>query len=157
MRLHEVLHVPGNRGVLTEAWRPEWDPDGGPVAHVFTVRLRPGALSAWHCHRDATDRIFVAAGEARFALFDGREDSPTRGVVNEFHLGDARPGLLVIPPEVWHGVQNVGAGEVILLNCPSHAYSYDDPDHWRVDPDCPEIPFSWETRDGAAGTRAPRG
>jgi dTDP-4-dehydrorhamnose 3,5-epimerase len=142
--VREVLHVPGDRGVLTEVYRPEWDPEGGPVGQVFQVRLFPGAVSAWHCHLDATDRLFALSGHVRVALFDDREDSRTRGVVNEFHVGESRPTLLVVPPRVWHGVQNLGGSECAILNCPSHPYRYDDPDHWRVPADCGDIPFSWK-------------
>jgi len=30
----------------------------------------------------------------------------------------------------------------ILVNLVDAAYSYDDPDHWRLPPDTPEIPYS---------------
>jgi dTDP-4-dehydrorhamnose 3,5-epimerase len=144
VRLREVLHVPGNRGVLTEMFRPEWDPEGGPVAQIFNVRLYGGQISAWHCHLNAVDRLFALHGEVRIALYDDRAKSATRGLVNEFHIGEARPALLVVPPGVWHGVQNLRNDDAFLLNCPTDAYDYEDPDHWRVEADCPEIPYSWE-------------
>ncbi|WP_078484593.1 hypothetical protein [Solemya pervernicosa gill symbiont] len=31
----EVLHVPRDHGVLTEIFRPEWDPSGVPVAQIY--------------------------------------------------------------------------------------------------------------------------
>ena len=75
-------------------------------------------------------------------LFDAREDSSTRGLVNEFRFGERRPGLVVIPPRVWHGVQNLSPGPSTILNLVDQAYEYEDPDHWRVPADSPEIPFS---------------
>ena len=44
-------------------------------------------------------------------------------------MGDARPTLLVVPAGVWHGIQNLGATEALMLNLPSNAYDYEDPDH----------------------------
>ena len=143
LRLREVLHVPGNRGVLTEVFRSEWDTESGPVAQIFYVRLFPGEVSAWHCHLETTDRLFGALGYLRIAAFDDREGSPTRGLVNEFHVGESRPALIVVPPGVWHGVQNLGSSDALFVNCPSSLYRYEDPDHWRVDAECPDIPFSW--------------
>src|SRR5438309_1540894 len=44
--LHEVLHVPRDHGVITEVFRPEWDPSGQPIVHVYQSRLFPGAVGA---------------------------------------------------------------------------------------------------------------
>lgn len=142
--VHEVLPVPGDRGVLTEVFRPEWDPSGSPVVQVFQVRLFSGAISAWHCHVRATDRLFVSLGLVKLVLFDGRPGSPTLGRVNEFHIGEVRPALIVVPPSVWHGVKNLGAADALILNLPTNAYRYEDPDHYRLPPDTPEIPYRWD-------------
>src|SRR5688572_25068957 len=92
--VREVRHVPGERGVLTEMYRPEWDDSPGGVGQVFQVVLDPGALSAWHCHRHATDRLFVSQGRVKVVLFDGREASASHGLINEVHVGEARPTLI---------------------------------------------------------------
>jgi len=52
--------------------------------------------------------------------------------------------LIVIPPKVWHGVQNYGSEISVLLNAVDLAYQYDDPDHWRIPPDSKEIPFTFK-------------
>jgi len=48
--VREVLHVPRDHGVVTEMFRPEWDPTGMPVVHIYQSRLYPGAIGAWSCH-----------------------------------------------------------------------------------------------------------
>jgi dTDP-4-dehydrorhamnose 3,5-epimerase len=150
--VREVLHVPGERGTLTELYRREWDA-GGSVEHVFHVALRSRAISAWHCHLKATDRLFALSGCLRIVLFDARADSASRGRINEFTVGAARPTLVVVPPEVWHGVQNLDASPAGLVNMPSHAYSYESPDHYRVPADSPEVPYTWRPG-GATADRA---
>lgn len=139
--LREVKNVPKGNGSLTEIFRRDWKTDDLPIDQVFQVVLTPGGLSAWHAHEVTTDRLFVTHGLIRVVLYDAREDSPTCGVVNEFKLGSMRPGLLVIPPKVWHGVQNIGDTTGALLNLVDQAYRYEDPDHWRIPPDSPEIPY----------------
>lgn len=141
--VREVLHVPRDHGVITEVFRPEWDPTGLPVVHVYQSRLYPGALGAWSCHAQNTDRLFVNQGNIKIVLYDGREESKTSGMLNELHAGDARPFLVVIPPGVWHGLQNLGSQEALVLNMPSRAYNYEDPDHYRLPYDTPEIPYKW--------------
>ena len=142
--LHEVANVPGNRGVLTEVFRPSWDSGDGSVEQIFQVKLFPGAISAWHCHAHAVDRLFASIGHLRIVLFDARPASPTNGMLKQYHLGESRPALLSVPPLVWHGVHNLGGTTALLLNAPSRAYNYEDPDHYRLPWDTTEIPFSWE-------------
>jgi len=143
----EVKHVPRDHGVITEIFRPEWDPTKLPVVQVYQSRLFPGALGAWSCHKRTTDRLFVNQGLLKIVLYDAREDSPTKGVVMELLAGDVRPCLLVVPPGVWHGLQNVGNVDVLILNFPSEAYNYSDPDHYRLPYDTPEIPYDWVVQD----------
>ena len=108
VHIKEVLHVPRDHGVITEIFRPEWDPTGMPVVQVYQSRLFPGAIGAWSCHARTVDRLFVNQGHLKAVLYDGREDSPTYGMINEVLLGDARPAFVVIPIGVWHGLQNLG-------------------------------------------------
>jgi dTDP-4-dehydrorhamnose 3,5-epimerase len=151
--VREVLHVPRDHGVITEIFRPEWDPTGLPVVHVYQSRLFPYAIGAWSCHMNNVDRLFVNQGHLKIVLYDGRDDSSTFRQLMELHVGDARPGFLVIPAGVWHGLQNLGSSDALMLNLPTHAYDYVDPDHYRLPWDSPEIPYSWIPK-GAATFRS---
>ena len=142
--VHEVLNVPKNRGYLTEIFRADWLRGMNvTVDQVFQVVLEPGAISAWHAHEQTFDRLFVNRGMIRVVLYDGREASPTFGLVNEFCFGTVRPALVCIPARVWHGIQNVGAAESSLLNLVDRAYDYEDPDHWRLPLSTPHIPYTF--------------
>jgi dTDP-4-dehydrorhamnose 3,5-epimerase len=74
-------------------------------------------------------------------LYDARRDSSTGGLTNEFRFGERRPGLVVIPPGVWHGLRNLQSAPSVVVNLVDRAYAYDAPDHWRLPPDTPEIPY----------------
>jgi dTDP-4-dehydrorhamnose 3,5-epimerase len=142
--LREVLHVPRDHGVITELYRAEWDPTGLPVGHIYQSRLFPGAIGAWSCHLKSVDRLFVNQGLLKLVLFDARPTSPTTGRLMELRIGDPRPTFLVIPTGVWHGLQNVGSTDALMVNFPTNAYDYEDPDHWRLPFDSPEIPYTWQ-------------
>lgn len=152
--VHEVLHVPRDHGTITEIYRPEWDPTGLPVVQVYQSRLFPGALGAWSCHAHNIDRLFINQGHVKVVLFDGREASPTFRKINEFLIGDTRPTFVVIPPGVWHGVQNLGPSEALMLNLPTNPYNYQDPDHYRLPFDSDEIPYAWAVRGAALRPRS---
>jgi dTDP-4-dehydrorhamnose 3,5-epimerase len=154
VHLHEVRHVPRDHGIITEIFRPEWDPTGLPVAQIYQSRLYPGAIGAWSCHMKNVDRLFINQGNVKLVLFDGRENSPTFRRINEYHVGDARPAMMVIPIGVWHGLQNLGAADALMLNFPTRSYNYEDPDHYRLPFDTPEIPYSWSGAAPGARLRA---
>jgi dTDP-4-dehydrorhamnose 3,5-epimerase len=144
VKVREVRHVMKRYGLLTELFRADWMLDDGVVGQVFEVRLGPGEISAWHAHRVTRDRLFVTEGAVRIVLFDARTSSATHGTVNEFRFGDHRPALLVVPPGVWHGVQNLRPSQSRVLNVVDKAYSYADPDHWRLPADSTSIPYRFD-------------
>ncbi len=125
--------------------------------HAYQSRLYPGAIGAWSCHARTIDRLFVNQGSLKVVLFDGRETSRTSGRINELHAGDARPALITIPIGVWHGLQNLGDTDALVLNFPSRAYDYADPDHSRLAFDSPEIPCAWTSRGASARLRSDAG
>jgi dTDP-4-dehydrorhamnose 3,5-epimerase len=139
----EVKNVIKNNGHLTEIYRQDWELDDLAVAQIFQVSLNPHGISAWHAHEITTDRIFVNSGSIKVVLYDAREESPTYGQINEFRCGELRPMLIIVPPRVWHGVQNYTSEPAALLNIVDKAYQYDDPDHWRIPLDSPEIPYTF--------------
>lgn len=143
LRIKEVRTVPKGNGALTELYRRDWQLDDLAIDQVFDVRLMPGGVSAWHAHEHTTDRLFVTAGLVRMVFYDARADSPTRGLVTELKFGEHRPALVVVPPQVWHGLQNLGHTEAHIINIVDCAYHYEAPDHWRVPSDSADIPYTF--------------
>jgi dTDP-4-dehydrorhamnose 3,5-epimerase len=143
VELIEVRNVIANSGHTTEVVRRDWFGGALEIDQVFQVTLGPHGISAWHVHLDTTDRLFVNSGQVKIVLYDSRADSPTGGQVNEFRLGDRRPGLVIVPRGVWHGIQNLLGTESRVLNLVDVAYEYEDPDHWRLPADTAEIPYSF--------------
>ena len=115
---------------------------------VYLTTAYPGVVKAWHYHKLQTDNFTIIKGMVKLVLFDSREDSPTKGVINEFFLGDFNPMLVQIPPMVHHGFKAVGENEALILNVPSKPYNRQQPDEYRVDPHNNHIPYSWDRRDG---------
>lgn len=141
--VREGVHVITANGVTTEVFRDDWPLAADRVRQAIHVALRPGALSAWHLHKRKTDHLFCVAGHMRVVLFDDREGSPTRGKVDVHHVHGARPQLLVVPPDVWHGVQNLGNEPVCFINYFDEAYDHADPDEYRLPPDTDAIPYTF--------------
>jgi dTDP-4-dehydrorhamnose 3,5-epimerase len=138
-------HIRTANGETTEIFSAPWDVPVHEVRHVIHVRLRPGAVSAWHMHQHQTDQIAVVAGSIRLVLHDRRGGPRTAGVTDVLDLDAAAPTLVVIPPGIWHGVQNLSASEgSAFLNLFDRPYDHDDPDEWRLPIGASEIPYAFE-------------
>ncbi len=143
IEVREVRNVVKDNGYLTEIWRADSGLAPEAVGQLFQVAIEAHGLSAWHVHEQVTDRLFANHGLLKIVLYDARPASPTRGRVNVFRCGTARPMLIVVPPGIWHGVQNLATERALLLNMPDRAYQYASPDHWRLPPDTDRIPYSF--------------
>lgn len=144
IQVKEVKNTPTDGSINTEIFRRDWGIDNGTIDQIFQVTLLPGAISAWHYHQMTTDRIFVSQGLVKIVLYDVRPSSPTYNYLNEFRIGLIRPALVVVPPGIWHGLQNISSEPSCLLNLVDRAYCYEDPDHWRLPWDTQKIPYSFD-------------
>ena len=139
--------IPDDRGRLTEMLRSD-DELFIKFGQCYMTTTYPDVVKAWHYHKLQTDNFVVITGMFRVALYDAREDSPTKGEVNDFFIGDHNMMLLQIPPGIYHGWKCIGGSEGIVVNISTELYNYDEPDEYRLPHDTDEIPYSWETRMG---------
>lgn len=130
------------RGFLMEIMRPDWDVFQ-KFGQVYVTSAYPGVVKAWHYHTKQWDHFVCVRGMMKVVLYDDRPASPTRGTVNEFVIGEKNPLLVKIPPMVHHGFKCVGTEEALIVNVPTEAYDYQQPDEYRLPPDAQEIPYSW--------------
>ena len=79
-----------------------------PVVYAYRISINPGVIKGWGMHEQQADRYYAADGSVRVVLFDGRAESPTAGALAELQFGERNPGLVYIPPGVWHADQNWG-------------------------------------------------
>jgi dTDP-4-dehydrorhamnose 3,5-epimerase len=139
--------VSHHHGHLTEVFRADWGVTDLPIVQINLTLTFPGRVRAWGIHRQTVDRLFAATGSLNIVCFDGRPDSATYGALNQFLLGERNQGLVVIPPGVWHGWQNIGADEAAIVSMPSCLYDYEGPDRWELPHDSPEarttLPYPW--------------
>ena len=139
--------IPDERGFLMEILRCD-DPFFDRFGQTYLSVVYPGVVKGWHYHKIQTDFFTIVKGMVKVVLYDSRPDSPTRGEINEFFLGEQNPLLITIPPGVLHGMKAVGAEPGFLVNCPTEAYDYEHPDEYRVTPHGGEVPYDWRTVDG---------
>jgi dTDP-4-dehydrorhamnose 3,5-epimerase len=138
-----LKHRQDERGYLMEMLRGD-DPLFEKFGQSYVSLNYPGVVRAWHFHKKQTDFFVAVKGEVKVVLFDPRDDSPTRGQVNEFFLGENNPILLKIPIGVMHGYKTIGVEPSLLVNFPTMPYDANDPDEYRLPYNTEEIPYNWD-------------
>lgn len=143
--LRPLRLIPDDRGFLMEMLRRDW-PEFREFGQAYVTACYPGIIKAWHYHKEQWDHFVCVHGMAKVVLYDPREGSSTRGLVNEFHIGVLNPCLLVIPPLVYHGFTAEGPQPALIVNLPTALYNYANPDEHRLPYNDPGIPYDWSLK-----------
>jgi dTDP-4-dehydrorhamnose 3,5-epimerase len=87
--------------------------------------MHPGVVKAWHRHREQTDFWLALEGHLKAGVH--RDDGRTWQAV----VGRMRPGVLIVPPPLWHGAATVGNEPCGLFYYVTRAYDPKSPDEER--------------------------
>jgi len=147
VRIKELKTIADERGWLFEILRRD-DDLFIEFGQVYLTAVYPGVVKAWHCHAEQTDSFTVVSGMVKLVVADLRDNSPTRGEINEFFIGDQNRILVQIPPGVYHGLKGIGTAPALALNCPDRPFDHDHPDEIRLPHDTDKIKYDWEIRHG---------
>lgn len=98
----------------------------GPQGQINFSHQYPGVIKAWHRHTLQTDFWICLHGHVKAGVY-AEEDNQAWSIV----IGEKRPGVLIIPPLLWHGCATVGNDPAGLLYYVSNAYNPIDPDEQR--------------------------
>ncbi len=145
VRTKKLKVIPDERGRLAEILRSD-DEIFIKFGQVYFTTVYPGVVKAWHYHKKQYDNFCVVKGMLKLVLYDTREDSPTKGEINEFFIGDHNPMLVQIPNNVYHGFKGISETETVVINISTEPYSPDNPDEFRK-PAHGEIPYDWSRQD----------
>jgi dTDP-4-dehydrorhamnose 3,5-epimerase len=122
------------------------DPHFIQFGEIYFSCAWPGTVKAWHIHQTMTVNNAVISGRAKLVLYDQREDSPTKGELQEIFLGEDNYVLVQIPPGIANGYKAYGDKLVILANCATEPHRPEE--MIRLDPTTPQIPYTWELKNG---------
>lgn len=117
------------------------DPHFREFGEIYFSTIFPGVVKAWHLHSRMVINYAVPVGKIKLVLYDDREESPTRGEVQELFLGPDNYHLVSVPPFVWNGFKGLGGSLSIVANCAS--IPHDPEEITRLDPIDGGIPYDW--------------
>lgn len=104
IRTKQLKLIPDERGRLMEMLRCD-EELFTQFGQVYMTTTYPQVIKAWHYHKLQTDNVVVVRGMLKLVCYDAREDSPSKGELNEFFIGEQNNTLVQIPPGVYHGLE----------------------------------------------------
>lgn len=113
-----------------------------PEGQVNYSVMYPQVIKAWHRHVHQTDFWMCVMGHLKVGIY--REEDNTAWLAI---LGEKRPGLVIIPPGLWHGGATISHEPAGLLYYVTHAFNAKQPDEARRAYDSVEG-FPWGVRHG---------
>lgn len=140
-----LSQIPDERGKIMHMLRAD-DPHFEKFGEIYFSVVYPGVVKGWHIHKEMTLNYTVISGMIKLALYDPRDDSPTKGQVQELFIGEDNYVLVKIPPKIWNGFKGVGTRPAIVANCATLPHSPDEIE--RLDPFKNDIPYDWGLKNG---------
>lgn len=139
-----LRQIPDARGKVMHMLRRD-DPWFRSFGEIYFSVVNPGVVKGWHLHKRMWLNYAVVYGRITMALYDARQDSPTRHELQEIPLGGDDYSLVTVPPGVWNGFKGESPEPAVVANCATEPH---DPEEIvRMDPFKNEIPYRW----GGAG------
>lgn len=145
VRITPLRRIADERGAVFHMLRAE-DPVFERFGEIYFSLVYPGVVKGWHLHHRMTLNYAVPTGMVKLVLYDDRPGSPTRGTVQEAHVGELSYVLVTIPPGIWNGFKGEGSGPALVANCATIAHDPDEIE--RRDPFAGGIPYDWALRHG---------
>ena len=145
VKITPLRKIPDERGMIMHMLRND-APHFEKFGEIYFSAIYPGAIKAWHIHKEMTLNYAVPVGMIKFVLFDDRPTSPTRGQLMEIFTGEANYQLITVPPLVWNGFKGFGDKMALVANCPTIPHRADEIE--RMDPFHNHIGYDWSLRHG---------
>lgn len=143
LKIIPLRRIPDDRGTIFHMLRST-DPHFIQFGEIYFSSVYPGVIKGWHKHREMTLNYACLVGNCKIVVYDERDDSPTKGVLQEVFFGRDNHCLVQVPPDTWNGFTAVGTGEALVANCCTHAH--DPKRSSRLDPFQNHIPYSWAVK-----------
>lgn len=134
VRVHDLRKNPDERGFFCELLKADWQELLGQdtVVQANLSMSYPGIIRAWHMHsRGQVDYLIVLKGTMKICTYDDREDSKTRGHLDEIIARAERLQAIRIPGFYWHGTKTISNEPSLSLYLVTRLYDYVNPDEER--------------------------
>jgi dTDP-4-dehydrorhamnose 3,5-epimerase len=116
VKISNLKIISDNRGKVMHMLRAD-DSVFKRFGEIYFSTILYESIKGWHLHKEASLNYVCISGKVRLVLYDGRNDSPTKGEYQELILSPENYFLVTIPPNIWNGFKGLDKKESIIANC----------------------------------------
>ena len=131
-----------DRGMILHMLRAD-DKNYKKFGEIYFSAINPNKIKAWHYHELMTLNYVAVYGNIKLVLYDDRDASKTKGMIQEIILSNQSHFLVSIPPKIWNGFCSSNNKHAILANCSD--IPHDKEEIKRLSYDDPKFPYKWRT------------
>lgn len=141
--IRPLKKIPDERGTIMHGVRN--DNMLNDFGELYFKKLYKNIINGWHVHETLFLNYICIHKMIKVVLYDMREDSPTKGTIQEVFIGDDNYVLLHIPPGIANASTVTNGDFAIFCNVASEQH---DPSikYNRIDPLSDEIPYEWNKK-----------
>jgi len=154
IKVSEITKHLDERGSFSEIFRQDWPNFIETDDKILQANLsysHPGIIRAWHKHlRGQVDYFITIKGTIKICAYDDKEDSATRGQLDEIISTGDKLQCVRIPGFYYHGYKVMGKEPALLVYLTTRLYDYKNPDEPRIAWDDPSVidprtkkPYDW--------------
>ena len=110
---------------------------------VYLSVTNPGVIKAWKYQEKKKQNFLVPQGEIEVVLFDDRENSMTKGLVNRFILSNEEYQILHFPNKIWYGFRTLSKVPSMIVNLATEPHMDGDAKNLPLE-EADFIPFKFE-------------
>ena len=138
-----LKRIPDVRGTIMHGVRA--DSLLNPFGELYFKKLYPNVISGWHVHESMILNYICIEGMMRTVLYDMRDNSLTKGMIQEIYYGDDNYVLAHIPSGIANASESLISPYSIFCNVASEPHN-PNIKYQRIDPTSKEIPFDWNKK-----------
>ena len=108
---------------------------------IYFSTIYHNKIKAWHLHKESTLNYACVKGKVKLVLFDDRNNSLSKGKLQEIILSAQDYTLITIPNNIWNGFKGLDKEESIIANCLDMPHNENE--MVRIDPFHKSINYKW--------------
>lgn len=140
VKIYQKKVITDDRGKILHMMRND-DNYFSKFGEIYFSYVFPKKIKAWHIHKKMTLNYVSVYGKIKLVLYDDRETSSTKGMIQEIFLSNENHLLVTIPPLIWNGFTSADNNEAILANCSD--IPHDKSEILRLNYNDKKFPYNW--------------
>ena len=140
IKITQLKIISDNRGSVMHMLRND-SPIFKSFGEIYFSTINENSIKAWHLHKKSTLNYVCISGKVKLVLFDNRENSVTKGKIEEINLSPKDYFLVTIPPNIWNGFKGLEKPNSIIANCLD--LPHDEKEMVRIEPFDKSINYNW--------------